>query len=162
MAISNEDIQPVIQQVVPLLVLGSGVVLTVCGLFAWLGGLRWLKPVAAFSMALAGFCCAWAFTDRSLIPLVALPVVMGGCLAAAVVLAGPLIIKSDLSQNRLGADGSSMVLQQWNLTESVQRIEVLAGTLRQQMTDFFKTIPQSRKSLAMLIGLAVAGIGFFS
>lgn len=151
--------------------------LTACGLFVWLGGLRWLKPVAAFVMTLAGFIGAWAFTDRNAAPLVALPVVMagigifahkavvvclGGCLAAVLVLAGPLLITSEHSGSQPRTEEPSTALQRWELTESVQRIEALSGEIKQQTMDFFKRVPAGRKSLAMLAGLGVIGFGFFS
>ena len=55
-----------LRQTAPVLLAGPGIVLVALGLFLWPGGLRFLKPLAAFWAAVAGLACAWFWTDRSL------------------------------------------------------------------------------------------------
>ncbi len=96
-----------------MLLAGPGILLIVSGLFLWPGGLRFLKPLAAFFASTAGLICAWLLTDRSLTAMLMLglipavvalvldkPVVvlLGACLTAATVLSMPLLTDSAFRQ----------------------------------------------------------------
>ena len=102
-----EEVQNTIQQVLPIVLIGPGLVLAASGLFMWLGGLRWLKSIAAFSAAIAGLLCAWFFTEHQLVPMVLFPVILaslglyfnkvvvvllGGATAALLVLLVPAVV----------------------------------------------------------------------
>jgi hypothetical protein len=95
-----------LRQTAPVLLAGPGIVLVALGLFLWPGGLRFLKPLAAFWAAVAGLACAWFWTDRSLAAMLMLGlipavigvfldkpvvVVLGATLAMGAVLAWPAV-----------------------------------------------------------------------
>ncbi len=60
------------------LLVGGGIVVVLAGLCIWLGGLRWIKFLAAGLGALAGLIGACIFTDGSATPLIAAALIAGG------------------------------------------------------------------------------------
>ena len=60
------------------LLLGGGIVVVLAGLCIWLGGLRWIKFLAAALGALAGLIGASIFTDGGATPLIAAALITGG------------------------------------------------------------------------------------
>jgi hypothetical protein len=176
---SFEEIQQMIQQLLPIVLLGPGVVLVGIGLFMWLGGLRWLKAIAAFTLATIGFTAAWHLTDRQIVPMVLFPiiaagfglffhklivVILGGCLAAAVVLAIPAAgeFKLQTVQPTQQQRQQSGQLGQLDLMQSIERLEAQVRFTIDQIVAYGKSIPKQRISLAFMVALGVMGFGFFS
>ena len=60
------------------LLVGGGIVVVLAGLCIWLGGLRWIKFLAAGLGALAGLIGACILTDGSATPLIAAALITGG------------------------------------------------------------------------------------
>ncbi len=77
MAGALENLQMTAGQLRPAVPAALGFICVWLGLCIWLGGLRWLKAVSAFAAVSAGFAAAWFLTDRSLMPLLLLPLFAG-------------------------------------------------------------------------------------
>ena len=177
MAENFEEIQQMIQQLLPIVLLGPGVVLVGIGLFMWLGGLRWLKAIAAFTLSTIGFALAWHLTDRQIVPMVLLPiiaaglglffnklvvVILGGCLAAFSVLAIPAASEFQFQTIEPGRQQQNDDFPQLNFMQSIEHIEAQVRFTIDQIIEYTKSIPKQRISLAFRVGLGVCGFGFFS
>lgn len=170
-----EELQNTIQQVLPIVLVGPGLVLAGCGLFMWLGGIRWLKAIAAFCATLAGLAAAWFFTEHQLAAMVLFPVilaglgiyfhklvvvVLGAVLAAVIVLGGPELAtagKTAPPDSRQPA-----VQKQLNLLESIEWVETKIGEIRQTLKDRVSSIPPARKRTAIITAVIVCVCGLFS
>jgi hypothetical protein len=170
------EVQNTIQQVLPIVLLGPGVVLVGSGLFMWLGGLRWLKSIAAFTAALAGMLCAWYFTERQLVPMVLLPVILAGlgvyfhktvvvllgaALAAVLVLLVPVIV-AGVNPDPAPVQAAPVGEEHLNLLDSIDRIHAKIRDGKQAVKDTIAAVPASRKQLAAGVGVVVCVMGLFS
>ncbi len=163
------------RRMLPILLLGPGIMLVIAGLIMWLGGLRWRKAVAAFAAAVAGLVGAYILTDRQLLPLVLVPVVLAGLglyfdklvvillgalIVAGVVLVGPVV--SDVQSET--PDGETEVAEQesLNLLESVDVIEELVGKLKQTIKAMIAEISPTQRIIAVIAASVFIVIGIFS
>jgi len=169
-----EEIQNTIQQVLPIVLIGPGFVLAASGLFMWLGGLRWLKAIAAFCLAIVGILCAWFFTEHQLMVMVLFPVILaslgvyfnkivvvllGGVTAAVLVVFIPVI----MGINKESSPTSQPVVQErLDLLESVEWIQEITEQFKNDIKEMIAGIPQSRRMLAIGIAVLVAATGIFS
>lgn len=171
---SFEEIQNTIQQVLPIVLIGPGLVLVATGLFMWLGGLRWLKTVAAFSAATAGLLCAWFFTDRQLVAIILFPVilaglgmyfnkivvvVLGALIAAMLVLFVPVVMGFD---DPKAASGMSGTEERFDLLESVEWILAKIEAVKQSIKEMAESIPKPRKMTAIAVAVIIVIIGLFA
>lgn len=169
------EIQQLIQQLVPMMLLVPGVVLTAMGLFLWLGGLRFLRSIASFTAGITGFACAWVFTGRELLPMVLLPVIaaglgmvlkkpvvvlLGAAIGGLIVLTLPVI--SDIPDQIKKYEPPTTDTQQLNLLDSIQQVEIKAKEAAAAVRDYFTSLPKSRLSLAAVVAVGVAGTGIFA
>ena len=167
------EIQNTIQQVLPIVLIAPGIVLVGAGLFMWLGGLRWLKSLAAFSAALAGLLCAWFFTDRQFALMILLPVilaglgvffhkiivvVLGGLVAAMLVIFVPVMAGP---QEPKSANQPQAVEQQFDLLESVEWAQAKIEQIRQRIKEAVTGIPQSRKMAAIAAVVIIGLLGLW-
>lgn len=170
-----DDIQNTIRQVLPIVLIGPGLVLAGSGLFMWLGGLRWLKAIAAFSAAMAGGLCAWIFTEHQLVPMVLLPVILaglgmyfnkviavllGGAMAGLIVLFVPVLVGINTPSEPVRETGS--VEQRLNLLDSLEWVQEKIQQSKQTIKDTIVGIPAVRKQMAGVAAVAVCVIGVFS
>ncbi len=170
-----EELQNTIQQVLPIVLVGPGLVLAGCGLFMWLGGLRWLKAIAAFSATLAGLAAAWFFTEHQLAAMVLFPVILAGLgiyfhklvvvllgavLAAVIVLLGPELAAAGKTPQPDPRQPAAQ--EQLNLLESVEWVETKFSQLRQSLKEMISSIPASRKHKALMTAVIVCVWGLFS
>ena len=72
-----EEVQNTVQGVLSIILLGSGLVLSIMGLFLWLAGLRSIRFYAGLAMAGVGFWIASVYFSQSLYALVLTPVIFG-------------------------------------------------------------------------------------
>ena len=159
----------------PILLAVPGVVLGLLGLCLSLGGLRWLKPLAAFTAAGAGLTCAWLFTDRSLVPMVCFTVIpavvalfldkpvvvaLGASLAAGVVLMLPLFVEAGVRTAVSEQVSAVPTSQEMTLFKSVEFIEKLAAWSAEWGKAYWEVLPAGRKTAAagVLLGVLVVGI----
>ena len=169
-----EEIQNTIQQVLPIVLIGPGLVLGASGLFVWLGGLRWLKAIAAFSAAIVGILCVWFFAEHQLVPMVLFPVILaslgvyfnkivvvllGGVIAALLVLFIPVIV--GINEDSSPANQPA-VQERLDLLESVEWVQGKIERIKKDTKEMIAGIGQSRKMLAIGIAVAVAVAGVFS
>lgn len=170
-----EEMQNTIRQVLPIVLIGPGLVLAGSGLFMWLGGLRWLKTIAAFSAAMAGGLCAWIFTEHQLVPMVLLPVILaglgmyfhkvvvvllGGVMAGLLVLFLPVL--AGLNHQPEPKQQTPAVEQRLNLLDSLEWVQEKIQQGKQIIKDTIAGIPPARKQIAGIVALAVCVIGLFS
>lgn len=168
-------VEETLKNVVPLLLAGPGVVLVLAGLFLWLGGLRWLKPMAAFVAASVGLACAWMFTSRQLVPMLcctlipvmaaflldkAIVAALGACLAGVIVLLFPLFVDPALRKAVSSQVPAPPVVREISVSGSVEFVEELAGWSAEWGKAFWKVLPAGRKTAAAatLVGVLVAAI----
>ena len=168
-------VEETIRKVVPLLLAGPGIILVLSGLFLWLGGLRWLKPLAAFVAAGVGLACAWVFTNHQLVPVVcctlipalaaffldkAIVAALGASLAAAVVLLFPLVVDPALRKAVSRHVPAPPVVQEVSVFGSVEYLEQLGDWIAEWGKAFWKELPAGRKTAATatLIGVLAAAI----
>ena len=169
-----EEIQNTIQQVLPIVLIGPGLILVAIGLFMWLGGLRWLKAIAAFSAAMAGILCAWFFTERQLVPMVLFPVILaglgvcfnkvivvllGGVLAVGLVLFVPVMMTV---AGESKPANQAVVQERLNLLESFDWIQGKIKQIKNDTKEMLAAIPESRKMQAIGAAVVVVAIGIFS
>lgn len=169
-----EEVQNTIRQVLPVVLVGPGIVLAASGLFMWLGGLRWLKAIAAFGAALAGVICAWFFTERQLVAMVLFPVILAGIgiyfhkvivvllgavTAGLIVLFVPMI--ADVSESPQSSQAQPAE-QPLDLLESIDWVQEKIQNVRQEINDVIAGIPESRKYAAMAAVVVVCVLGLFS
>jgi hypothetical protein len=167
--------EEMLRNVVPLLLAGPGVVLVLAGLFLWLGGLRWLKPLAAFVAASVGLACAWMFTSRQLVPMLcctlipvmaaflldkAIVAALGACLAGVIVLLFPLFVDPALRKAVSSQVPALPSVQEVSVLGSVEFVEELAGWSAEWGKAFWKVLPAGRKTAATaaLVGVLAASI----
>lgn len=169
------QIQELIGRLLPILLLGPGILLVAAGLFMWLGGLRWLKAIAAFASAMAGLIGAAILTGGQVIPMVLAPVILAGVgiflnrfvvvLLGAVIFAGVIMVAPSLGElsleNQTQNQRSSNVDQPLDLLGSIDEIEAQVKHLTEQVKEMIANIPAARKSTAMIAAIAFAGIGLF-
>lgn len=170
-----EDVQNTIRQVLPIVLIGPGVVLVASGLFMWLGGLRWLKAIAAFSAAMAGLVCAWFFTERQFVPMVLFPVILAGvgvyfnkvvvvllgaCMAGLIVLFVPVI--AGIEHESKPAKNQTAVEQRLNLLESITWAQEKIEEAKQTIKDTIAEIPKSRENLAIAAAVVICVVGLLS
>jgi hypothetical protein len=170
-----EEVQDTIRQVLPIVLIGPGLVLTGCGLFMWLGGLRWLKSIAAFSAALAGLVCAWFFTEHQLVPMILFPVILaglgvyfhkvivvllGGAMAGLIVLFLPVV--ADISKKAEPIQKPAAVEERLDLLESINWAQEKIETAKQTVKDTIRSIPVQRKYLAIAAAVVVCVAGLIS
>jgi hypothetical protein len=168
------SIEEALRQIAPILLAGPGIVLVLTGLFLWLGGLRWLKPLAAFSAAGAGLVCAWLFTDRTLVPLAGCTVIfavaalflekpvvvlLGAVLAAGVVLALPFFIDGGVQSSMDQRMEAVPSVHEMTLFESVEFLEKMAAWAAEWTRIYWDVLPAERKMAAagILAGVVLAG-----
>ncbi|MBC8379015.1 MAG: hypothetical protein H8E62_07570, partial [Planctomycetes bacterium] len=133
-----------------------------------------LKSLAAFSAALAGLLCAWFFTERQLMPMILLPVILaglgvyfhkiivvalGGLVAAMLVLFVPVMAGSQEPQTE---NQPPAVEQQFDLLESVEWVQAKIEQIRQGIKEAVTGIPQSRKMAAIAAVVIVGLLGLWS
>lgn len=163
------------QRVLPILLLGPGIALVIAGLFMWLGGLRWRKAVAAFAAAVAGLIGAYLLTDRQLLPLVLVPVVLAGLglyfdrlivvLLGALIVAGVIFIGptvADIYSESPDSETAAVEQEPLGLLESVDFIEELAGKLKQTMKTIIANISPMQKTAAVIAAAIFMVIGIVS
>ena len=152
-----------LRQVAPILLVVPGVVLALSGLFLWVGGLRFLKPLAAFTAAGAGLACAWMFSSRELVPMVCItlipvavalfldkPVVaaLGACVAAGAVLLFPLFADAGM-RDAVNREVSAVpAAQEMSVFESVAYVEQLAGWAAEWGKAYWDALGDGRKAAA--------------
>jgi hypothetical protein len=171
------EIQHQINQLVPIVLVAPALMLTGSGLLVWLMGIRSLRFIAAMAGALAGFWCAWQFTDRQLIPMVLLSVIplllsvflykaviviLGGVLTAGLIVFVPFGVSQVNALHANVRQGPQEQAATPDLAESLKRAQQHLLTLRQSLADYFKALPSGRKSLALMAALGVIGFGLFS
>ncbi len=167
------EIQDTIQQVLPIVLVAPGLVLVGAGLFMWLGGLRWLKTLAAFSAALTGLLCAWFFTERQFVPMILFPVilaglgvyfhkfivvVLGGLVAAILVLFVPVMVGFEKPKT---VDNLPVIEQKFDFLESVEWVQAKIAQVRQATKQAVSNIPQSRKLMAIAAVFVVGVLGLW-
>jgi hypothetical protein len=169
-----EELQNTIQQLLPIVLIGPGLVFAGSGLFMWLGGLRWLKAIAAFSAAIAGALCAWLFTDRQLAPMVLFPVILAGLgvyfnriivvlLGGAVIGCLVLFVPVLMTVSEKAAPANQPAVQEYlNLPESVGWVQEKVEQLKKDTKEMIAGIGQSRKTAAIGAAVIVCAIGIFS
>lgn len=152
-----------------------GLIMGVTGLFLWLGGLRVLRPLAAFVAAVAGFACAWAFTSRDVLPLVSLTVIpaaialivdkpvvvlLAAVLAAVAVLAYPLFSDAGLRQAVYDQVGPVPTAEDNVLFEVKAYLETVRHWAVAWGKGYWAELADGWKiaALAAAVGVAVAGI----
>ncbi len=163
-----ESFDETIRQTAPVLLAGPGIILVLTGLFLWPAGLRLLRPLAAFFAATVGLVCAWFFTDRSLVPMLALgvlpvlcamflekPIVvlLGATLGAAAVLAAPLVVNPafrDAIAEQVSAFPTS---EEASLLEIPEYVERVTGWTAEWLDVFWGRVPTALKGVAA--GMAV-------
>ncbi len=175
----NDLISPVqeaLSGLVPLLLLVPGAILVLAGLFYWLGGLRFLKPLAVMALAAAGFGCAWLFTDRQLITVLCctlipavfglflekpVVVVMGAALAAGGMLGWTLATNAPLRQAVCQRVGALPKPQDASVSGGVRYAQELNTWSAAWLKTYWLELPASRKAAAaaaagvvLMIGLA--------
>ena len=169
-----EEIQNTIQQVLPIVLIGPGLVLAASGLFMWLGGLRWLKAIAAFSAAIAGLLCAWFFTEHQLVPMVLFPVILaglgvyfnkivvvllGGAIAAVLVLLIPVIV--GINEGSASTD-QPVAQERLDLLNSIEWVQEKIELVKKETKEMVAGIDKSRKMLAIGMAVIVSVAGIFS
>ena len=164
-----------LRQVAPILLVVPGVVLVLAGLFLWLGGLRFLRPLAAFAAAGAGLVCAWVFTSRGLVPMVCFslipaalalflekPVVaaLGACVAAGGVLLFPLFADAGVREAVSERVSAVPAAAEMSLFESAEYVEHLAGWAVEWGKAYWESLSDVRKAAAagVLIGVLVVAV----
>jgi hypothetical protein len=160
-----------LRQVAPILLVVPGIVLVLSGLFLWVGGLRFLKPLAVFTAAGAGLACALVFTSRGLVPIVCFtlipaalalfldkPVVaaLGACVAAAAVLLFPLFTDAGVRDAVSRQVSAVPAAQEMSMLESVEYVEQLAGWAAEWGKAYWAALGDGRKAAAgTLVGVLV-------
>jgi hypothetical protein len=170
-----DELQNTIRQVLPIVLIGPGLVLVGSGLFMWLGGLRWLKAIAAFTAAIAGVLCAWFFAERQLVPMVLLPVILaaigmyfhktvvvllGGAMAGLIVLLVPML--AGLNAETMPLREAPAAAERLDLLNSIEWVQDKIQEGKQALKDAIAAIPDSRKHLALGVAAAVCVMGLFS
>ncbi|MCE5187112.1 MAG: hypothetical protein LLF76_13400 [Planctomycetaceae bacterium] len=170
------EIQQQIMALLPVILLAPALVLAGGGLLIWLGGIRWMRLIAAIVGALLGLLCAWLWTDRSLIPMVICAVVvfglslllykfmivlLAGLLAAGLVLFVPAGLHAlrDIEPVRNRSDQRPQSL---DFSQSLTRVEEYVSSGAQGTLDYLRAVPSGQKSIALMVGLGVIGAGLFS
>ncbi len=170
------QVQDSLQRLLPIMLLGPGILFVVAGLMMWLGGLRWMRAIAAFAAAMAGLAGAWFFAGPQIIPLVLCPVILaavglllnrlvvvllGAGLVAGAIMIGPAIgeIRWQESPEQRTAAVNDKPL---DLLESIEEIEAFINRAKETAREVISNIPASRKSAALIAAMAFAGFGLFS
>ena len=170
------QVQDSIQRLLPLVLLGPGILFVVAGLMMWLGGLRWLKAIAAFTSAMLGLAVAMLFMGGQIIPLVLCPVILAGIgmflnrfvvvfLGAVIVACAVMIIPSLDKvnwQRPTEAQAAAGNGERLDLLESIDEIEQFIQRTKETVKEVIRDIPASRKSTALIAAMAFAGVGFLS
>lgn len=169
-----DTLEETLHKVVPLLLAGPGLILVGSGLFLWLAGLRWLKPLAGFIAAAAGFACAWLFTSRQLVPMVcftlipaalalfldkAIVAAFGACLAGAIVLLFPLFADAALRRDITNRLPSPPAVQDVSLFASLEFLKEMPAWFADWAEMAWKLLPAGRKTVAVGVIVAVLVVG---
>lgn len=170
-------IQETMQKFLSLFLLGSGIIISLMGLFLWLGGLRSIRLIAAMSLAGLGFWFAWtshrdAFYVLVLVPIFAgvmgmifkkaagamLGVVTAGLLGGLLVTA-PLVMNAEFWQNpnrnagNSQANGDPMSI----LNEAKEYMEVMAG----RFDELVNNLPVKAKTTGSTFLVMAGLLAFF-
>lgn len=169
-----ESLNETLRNAAPILLAGPGIVLVLSGLFLWPGGLRFLRPLAAFFASAVGLVCAWVFTDRSLtamlllglIPaLIALVldkpfvVLLGACLGGAVVLFYPLAADTAFRTAVVEMAPAFPDAEQASVLEPSEYGQRVADWASGWVEAFWTQVPDMRKIAAAGTGVVILVLG---
>lgn len=163
-----QEIQTTIQGVLSIFLLGSGIVISLVGLFLWLGGLRLLRVLAGLSLAGIGFGLAYAFAGGT-IPVLAAAVVIAGAvgfvfrkfagallgvltagLLAVLFFAAPVLMKGEFWRAPPG-------VQEPDMLTAMNWIQEYLSTLAGRFEEMVRNLP-AKATVAGCVCAAAAGL----
>lgn len=174
------EVQQQINQLLPIVLVGPALLFTAAGLFIWLGGIRWLKIVAALTAAVAGMLCAWHFTDRQIVPVVLFTIIpvglsfflhkpivvlLAGLLTAAAVIFFPVgisALQKIESPKQHQPRQQETAVTPLNLLDSISKAEEYAAAAKGWVVEYVRSVPAGKKSLALMAALGMVSAGLFS
>ncbi|MHC4553158.1 MAG: hypothetical protein ACYSUT_10410 [Planctomycetota bacterium] len=170
------QLQEGVQRMLPIVLLGPGIALVMAGLFMWLGGLRFLKAVAAVTAGVAGLIITWLLSGGQVMILVLCPVIMAGLgmvmnrlvvvllgavIVAGIVLIGPSLVQMDMPQTE---ENRVQPAQQdpLGLLDSIARVQEYAREVKREIRNMIASIPPGRKTVALIVAMAFAALGLLN
>lgn len=169
------QLQEGVQRMLPILLLGPGIALVIAGLFLWLGGLRFLKAVAAVTAGVAALIVTWLLSGGQIMIIVLCPVVMAGLgmfmnravvvllgasIVASVVLIGPSVAPLDFDRQPEQVQPAQQ--ETLGLFDSVARMQEIARQVKREIREMIASIPPGRKTVAVIAAMAFAAFGAIS
>lgn len=170
------QLQEGIRRMLPILLLGPGIALVMAGLFMWLGGLRFLKAVAAMAAALAGLVITWLLSGGQIMLIVLCPVILAGLgmffnrlivmllgagLVAGFVLIGPSLAQVDFDRHP-AVQAQPTQADPLGLFESIAKIREMGRQANQAFQEMIARIPPGRKTVALIAAMAFAALGMLN
>jgi hypothetical protein len=160
----------------PMVLAGAGFVLVWLGLFLWLGGLRWLKVLAGFAAAAAGYAVALHFAGQQVVILIVAAVIAGligiflekivGVIVAAALaalIANVLLALPTLSEAKTWNDiprTPNYSSDAPSVTESLTTLETYGRYLVDKGIQIVQGLGNVGYTAGAITALAILGIGF--
>ncbi|MBN2513141.1 MAG: hypothetical protein JXB18_09410 [Sedimentisphaerales bacterium] len=171
-----KEFQDSVYHLSPVVLIGAGFVLIWMGLSLWLGGLKWLKILAAFAGAAVGYTLASCWTENHLYMLISFAVLGGfialfiektivvfGVAVLTAVLVNVLIAWPTLAEDKTWEDTPKMELSKDSPPNVVQSLTVLETYTRyvcQKSVQIIKSLGSVGYTAAIIAILVVLGVGF--
>ena len=165
---------------VPVVLVTPGIVFVLCGICLWLGGLRWIKQMAAFVGLIAGFLAAFFLTDRQKAAFIIVPIigvgfalfferltviVVGAALVLLIVLIAFVQPALHDHQNweyleyKAPEGQTEEIVLDWKESFSVIKSEL--ALVSSSIRTCIRTIKPKGIVIAVLAGLIYLGMGYF-
>jgi len=170
------EFQDSVYQLSPVVLIGVGFILIWIGLSLWLGGLKWLKILAAFAGAGVGYALANCCTDKQIYILIGFSVIGGfialfiektvvvfGVAVLTAVFVNVLIAWPTLAESKTWEDTPKMELSKDTPPDVVQSLTVLETYTRyacQKSVQIIKSLGSVGYTAAIIAILVVLGVGF--
>jgi hypothetical protein len=167
----------------PEVLIVSGLVCMVIGLYLWLGGLRLSRLAAGFLGLLAG--CLWAFflTGRQTAAFVSMAIVVGlfamffdkaalvisgagtAVMISLIIFAGPSLSKSewqDYPESTISSEGARAEKGITLIEESIESAKTQLAFFAEKIGQAISRVPAKAFVISAVVGFAVAILGYFA
>lgn len=171
-----KEFQDSVYHLSPIVLIGVGFILIWIGLSLWLGGLKWLKILAAFIGAGMGYAIAYCYTSKEVYMLVGIAVLGGlialfiektvvvfGVAGLAAIAVNVLIAWPTLADAKTWQDVPKIELSVTTPPDVIQSLNVLetyGWYVCQKSVQIIQSLGTVSWTAAIIVILVVLGVGF--